>query len=140
MVLAGVLAWMLTYVAPGLSLHVPMHRTIAVCIAVLGIACSIGAKVSFSRAGTTLNPLHPENATSLVTSGLYRYSRNPMYVGQCLVLAGWCMWLDHALAWIAVVALAWFLTMFQIKPEERVLLAKFGEDYRAYCARVRRWF
>jgi protein-S-isoprenylcysteine O-methyltransferase Ste14 len=139
MLFAACLAWLLSRLAPSLALDVPLHRALAVVIALLGLAFSLGSRSAFKRAETTLDPLHPDHASRLVTSGLYRFTRNPMYVGQCLAIAGWCLWLDHALAWAALVAHVAFLTMFQIKPEERVLMAKFGEDYRVYCARVRRW-
>lgn len=140
MVLAGVVAWLLSRFAPGLALHFPLHRVLAVLITLTGIALAIVAKRTFDRAGTTVNPLRPDEATQLVTTGVFRHSRNPMYVGQCLALAGWCMWLDNGLGWIAVPMLAVYLTLFQIKPEERVLAAKFGEAYDLYRARVRRWF
>jgi len=139
MLFAACLAWLLSRLAPSLALDVPLHRALAVVIALLGLAFSLGSRAAFKRADTTLDPLHPDHASRLVTSGVYRFTRNPMYVGQCLAVVGWCMWLDHALAWVVPVAHVAFLTMFQIKPEERVLMAKFGEDYRVYCARVRRW-
>ncbi|UHQ18549.1 isoprenylcysteine carboxylmethyltransferase family protein [Lysobacter sp. KIS68-7] len=139
MVLAGVVAWLLSLLAPGLALHVPLHRTLAVLITLAGIALAIVAKRTFDRAGTTVNPLRPDQATQLVTTGVFRHSRNPMYVGQCLSLAGWCMWLDNALAWVAVPMLVAYLTVLQIKAEERVLSAKFGEAYAVYRSRVRRW-
>ena len=78
-------------------------------------------------------------AEDLVTDGIYAHSRNPMYVGQALLLAAWAVWLAHALAPLGAVAFVLYITRFQILPEERALAARFGDDWRAYRARVRRW-
>ncbi|QIQ86174.1 isoprenylcysteine carboxylmethyltransferase family protein [Erythrobacter sp.] len=95
--------------------------------------------VRFSREKTTVDPVHPERAERLVTGGLYRVSRNPMYVGMALLLGAVAAW---GFAWghLAVIALfIWWMTRFHIIPEERALEARFGEEYRDYKANVRRW-
>lgn len=91
------------------------------------------------RARTTLNPMNPAQARSLVTDSVYRFSRNPMYLGMVLVLLGWAAWLGHPLALALVPLAALYLQRFQIRPEERALDAHFGPAYRLYCGRVRRW-
>jgi protein-S-isoprenylcysteine O-methyltransferase Ste14 len=75
----------------------------------------------------------------LVTTGIYHHTRNPMYVGLLLVLLGWVSFLCSVIALLGLVAFVIYITRFQIVPEERVLLAKFGADYAEYLARVRRW-
>jgi len=110
---------------------------IAVCLA--GLAIILAGVRSFARAKTTVDPLHPDKAESLVTGGIYRVTRNPMYLGMVLILAGWTVWLGTLLGliWMAL----FFLSMdrLQIPPEERALRAKFGETFDAYCRRTPRW-
>jgi protein-S-isoprenylcysteine O-methyltransferase Ste14 len=94
---------------------------------------------AFGRAGTTVNPVRIDEASALVTSGIYRVTRNPMYVGLAFILLAWAAFLAAPWALIGPVALVAFITRFQIMPEERVLTEKFGDAYRDYCRRVRRW-
>ena len=108
-------------------------------IALLGGAIAAAGSVGFRRARTTVNPLRPERASSLVTAGIYRYTRNPMYVGMTMVLVGVAAWLWWLPALLAAGAFALYITQFQIKPEERTLLSKFGQEYEQYCQSVRRW-
>ncbi len=105
----------------------------------LGFCCCVLGVVSFRLARTTVNPLQPAAASQLVESGIYRFSRNPMYLGFALILLGIaCLWQSwFGLCW--VVAFIAYLQRFQIKPEERALHQLFGEAYLSYCQRVRRW-
>lgn len=106
--------------------------SVGVIFALLGVA-------SFKRAETTVNPVTPNASSSLVTSGIYQYSRNPMYVGFFFMLLGWALLLSNVFA----VALTWFfvlyLNRFQIKPEEKALRELFGVAFCEYEKRVRRW-
>ncbi len=83
--------------------------------------------------------MKPDTASSVVTAGIYRATRNPMYLGLALALAGWAMYLSNLVALLIVPAFVAYMTQFQIKPEERTLLAKFGPGFAAYMAAVRRW-
>jgi protein-S-isoprenylcysteine O-methyltransferase Ste14 len=94
---------------------------------------------SFHRRGTTVNPLQPETASALVTSGVYRLSRNPMYAGFLLCLCGWGCYLGNAYALLGPVAFVLYMNRFQIIPEERALERIFGAEYDAYHRMVRRW-
>ncbi|MFL6647317.1 MAG: methyltransferase family protein, partial [Sulfurifustaceae bacterium] len=91
------------------------------------------------RVDTTKDPRHPERATALVTGGIYRITRNPMYLGLALVLVGWGIFLSNVLSLLGVVVFLGYLNRFQIVPEERALEARFGEAYRQYKQTVRRW-
>jgi len=114
-------------------------RPAGIAIALSGAALALWAIVAFRRAATTIHPMTPHEASSLVIAGPNRWSRNPMYVGLLLVLVGWGSWLG-SVASLLVVPLAWaWLRRFQVEPEERALAARFGEAYAAYRAAVRRW-
>lgn len=102
------------------------------------LVCLIGV-VQFRGSSTTVNPTRPSSSTSLVTDGIYRYTRNPMYLGFGLMLAGEGVILGSAAALILVPVYGAYLTRFQILPEERILTAKFGDAYRRFLAEVPRW-
>ena len=100
------------------------------------LALALGA---FIRARTTVNPLAPEEAATLVTTGLYRISRNPMYLAMAAILTGGAFLMGNLSAFVAPILFVWLMTEFQIKPEERALQARFGEAFDAYRIRTRRW-
>jgi protein-S-isoprenylcysteine O-methyltransferase Ste14 len=93
----------------------------------------------FARARTTVNPLAPARASRLVTGGVFAHTRNPMYLGMLLVLAGWGVWLGNALAWLGLPLFVGLLNALQIGPEERAMRQRFGADFDRYAAQVRRW-
>src|SRR6516225_6526737 len=105
----------------------------------IGGATAFAGNMEFRRAKTTINPFRPQNTTALVTSGVYRFTRNPMYLGLTLLLLGWAMFLCSACALVGPVLFALYVNCFQIKPEEKILSAKFGAAYSEYVSRVRRW-
>jgi len=93
----------------------------------------------FSKENTTVNPYTPEKSGRLVTTGIYRFTRNPMYLGMAVLLFAQGMWLG---TWVFVPVLVLFvsyMTCFQILPEEEALIEKFDEEYAEYCTKVRRW-
>jgi len=137
--LIGAAMWLVSRSGPSIDLS-PLIRTVgAGAIAASGGLLALTGKIAFGRARTTINPLRPENASSLVTSGVYRFTRNPMYLGLFLALLGWSVHLSSLFVFVGPVLLVLYLGRFQIAPEERVLAAKFGEAYLEYTSRVRRW-
>jgi protein-S-isoprenylcysteine O-methyltransferase Ste14 len=112
---------------------------IAAAIAVIGVAIVASGAIAFRRAHTTTNPVHPDKASSLVRSGIYRVTRNPMYLGVTIVLTAWAFALGSALTMLGPILFVAYVSVFQIAPEERVLIGIFGDDYREYTRRVRRW-
>jgi protein-S-isoprenylcysteine O-methyltransferase Ste14 len=99
----------------------------------------VGGIIAFRVAGTTINPVQIDRASRVVTGGIYRLSRNPMYVGLTALLTGWAVFLAVPVAGIGPIVFVLFTRRFQILPEERVMAAKFGRDYLDYQKRVRRW-
>ncbi|MBB4864734.1 protein-S-isoprenylcysteine O-methyltransferase Ste14 [Pseudomonas nitritireducens] len=112
---------------------------LALLVVLAGVAVCLAGVASFRRARTTVNPLKPESASSLVVAGIYRHTRNPMYLGFAIILLGWCVFLGSALAVIGVAAFVLYIGRFQIRPEERALRELFGAEFDAFCGRVRRW-
>ena len=141
--LVGVLCagamWYLASLTPLLDIPKAALVVVAVGLGACGLFVMLAGVVSFRRAKTTVNPLKPEAATALVTSGIYRYTRNPMYLGMLALLVGWAVYLSSPVAPLGVAAFWLYIDRFQIRPEERALAALFGGAFSEYASRVRRW-
>ncbi len=124
---------------PGGQLESAIQLPMAILFAISGIVLVVISMLAFRRASTTVDPFHPEETSHLVVDGVFRYSRNPMYVSLLLVLISWAIWLGSIYN-VAVLALfVTYITFFQIKPEEEAMRFLFGESYEHYCAKIRRW-
>jgi protein-S-isoprenylcysteine O-methyltransferase Ste14 len=117
----------------------PLRMYVGLAFAQASGVLALAAAATLWHARTTINPFTPANATSLVTGGVYRLSRNPIYLSLLLLLLAYAIRLDAPAVWLAPVLFVAYVTRFQIQPEERVLQAKFGDAYRQYQARTRRW-
>lgn len=131
--------WGVASLGPQLPFASTPGNIAAGILAATGIAFDLSGLIAFRSSRTTVNPLKPERASALVTRGVYRITRNPMYVGLGLLLLAWAIHLSAALPFAGPVCYVLYITRFQIQPEERVLGEMFGEQYSAYAARVRRW-
>ena len=129
----------LAHSAPSLSFTLAGSSALAFAFFSIGGAITLAGVIAFRVKRTTVNPLTPGAASSVVSSGVYRVSRNPMYLGFLLTLAGWALYLSNAGAALLLPAFVAYMTQYQIKPEERALLAKFGSEFAQYMAHVRRW-
>ena len=141
------LVWLVCAAAAGLApyylpavLDMAALRWLIWPLLLCAMLLALPALMLFSRARTTAHPHHPERSSRLVTGGVYRFSRNPMYLALALLLLAWVLWLGNGVALVWPALFAAYLTRFQIVPEERALAAKFGQEYAQYCRRVRRWF
>lgn len=121
----------------GLDLNRPIRLIIGSPLLVGGVAVAASARSRFTKLGTNVPPWQP--ATLLVTSGMFRWSRNPMYLGVTLAYSGLSILFDSVLALVLLPVVLLIIRTQVIAREERYLEAKFGADYRAYKARVRRW-
>jgi len=124
---------------PDLAVEFAGHKLAAIAAVVVGIIPVAAARSQFLRAQTTVNPIHPERASSLMTGAVFGFTRNPMYLGLALALLGSALWFGNAAGAVLLAGFVGYLTRFQIIPEERALRAKFGEQFAAYERRVRRW-
>ncbi|GGD14101.1 methyltransferase family protein [Aquisalinus flavus] len=135
----AVIAWGLARLFPGLAWDWGGQDVTAAVLALAGIGVAVAGIVQFRRHRTTVNPVALERASAIVTDGVYRYSRNPMYLGLALVLTGWVTLLGNPLGALTIIGFVVVMTIIQIAPEERVLAKKFGAEYAAYLKRTRRW-
>ena len=136
---AALLMWLIARGLPALHIDLAGTTFAAAVLWCIGIIMAAAGVLEFRRARTTTNPLAPQDASTLVTGGVYRFSRNPMYVGFVTVLLGWAVFLSNPAVLIVVLACVCYLTRFQIVPEERVLEKTFGPEFEAYRRAVRRW-
>lgn len=113
--------------------------TLAIVLAVLAGVLMAVALVTMVKAKTTFDPRKPEKAAHLVTHGVFRCSRNPIYAADLLLLLAVACWLGNVATFVVVPVFVLYLNRFQIVPEEVALETLFGEDFRAYRMRVRRW-
>ena len=137
--LAGVLMWLAERALPALDFQLPVRGTLAIAIAVIGVAIAAVAFFQFRGVDTTPNPRKPHESTTLVVTGMYRFSRNPMYLGDVVILAAWALWLANAAAFVLLPVFVAYINRFQIAPEERALESRYGAAYAGYRQAVRRW-
>jgi protein-S-isoprenylcysteine O-methyltransferase Ste14 len=135
----GIAMWGISLFTATVEVSFLARIVVSGAVAFVGGAFSLLGAVAFRRAQTTVNPMRPERASSLVTGGVYQVTRNPMYVGLFFVLLGWAAFLAAPWSLVGPVAFVLFISRFQITPEERVLTTLFGEVYSNYKTRVRRW-
>ena len=113
---------------------------LALALAVVGAAFDVSGLIAFRRARTTINPMKPQATSSIVDSGVYRLTRNPMYVGLTGLYLGVTVLIDSLWPLLLLPMVLVALYFFVIRREERYLAARFGADYEDYRRRVRRWF
>lgn len=131
--------WGLDHLLPQLKLSWELHEWVSRLIFLVAITCIVSGVVSFKRARTTVNPTQPEKATSVVTTGIYRLTRNPMYLGFLIMILAMAVKLANPITWVMMPLFIIYMNQFQIKPEERALSELFGDEYIQYRKKVRRW-
>jgi protein-S-isoprenylcysteine O-methyltransferase Ste14 len=131
--------WGISKVTPLILISTSYHVYIAIALALLGGIFTIAGVISFRQAQTTINPTKPELTSSLVSAGIYKVTRNPMYLGLLFLLTAWAAFLASPGALIGPLAFFFYIDRFQIAPEEIVLLGIFGNEYSVYQTRVHRW-
>jgi protein-S-isoprenylcysteine O-methyltransferase Ste14 len=138
--LFGVLAWLAAeHVSGARELALGWRLGLALVVLLVGVAIALAGVLSFRHARTTVNPLKPHAASALVSSGVYRYTRNPMYLGFAIALTAWSIFLAWPPALLSVLGFVIYMNRFQIGPEERALADLFGAQFTHYCGQVRRW-
>ena len=142
LVVAGIAAvgiWVLSVALPGADLPHWFRLYGSLLFLILGASVCIAGVVEFRRVQTTVDPRKPESSSSLVTSGVYTVTRNPMYLGFAFLLLALALYLASYWSLLIVAGFVIYLDQFQIRPEEKALAETFGQAFRNYQARVRRW-
>ena len=131
--------WKTAGLCPFAAFSVPFRMPLAAALVLLGGGLGAAGLWKFFRARTTIHPNRPEHSAVLVTTGIYRTTRNPMYLGLLLMLAGGAVVLANGTAFVFLPGFVFCLNRWQILPEERILSDKFGGKFDDYARRVRRW-
>jgi len=124
---------------PTFAYTLQLSNYISGSLVFIGIIIGFSAIYSFRKHQTTVNPSKPESSSTVVNSGIYHYSRNPMYVAMLLALLAYAFYLENLLAFVICGVFIWYISKYQIIPEERMLEKLFGQEYQHYCQQVRRW-
>ncbi|GLR74206.1 methyltransferase family protein [Aliivibrio sifiae] len=129
------------YIAPFNLFYLPwLSYVLVISLIVLGGVIALWGVKKFREAKTTVNPLKPESSSSLVNSGIYQYTRNPMYLGLLLTLLSSVAYTQHPLGLVSALGFVLYINRFQIEPEEKMLGTLFGDEFVEYTNRVKRWF
>ena len=137
--LFALLMWLVSRLTPAIPISPELKITFLLLFTGLGAYVGLAAVASFRKANTTVNPLTPESISSLVVSGIFRLSRNPMYLALLLALTGWGLYLANIFSLLVAVGFILYMNRFQIQPEERALEEIFDSEFHAYKKQVRRW-
>ncbi len=135
----AVAMWATARFTPHWGITTEARTLLVVIFAVAGVVVTVSGARTFSRAGTTKNPMNPGAATVLVRSGIFRFTRNPMYLGLVLILVAWALFFAAPWALWGPLAFLLYMDRFQVRPEEAAMARLFGADYAEYCNQVRRW-
>ena len=136
---AGIM-YLLDYFLPVGEFEFFGRRILILVLFGLGFLVAVLAFIQFARANTTTNPRNFDKVSTLVTGGIYKLTRNPMYLGLMLFLLAWGLYLGNAFNAITAAAFVSYMNAYQIRPEEALLQERFGPAYAQYCKAVRRWF
>jgi len=131
--------WGASLLSPPIAVDRIVHLGLVVAFLLLAALFGAPAFLAFGRANTTIDPVHVDRASAIVTTGIYGITRNPMYVGLTGLLLSWAAYLVAPWSLFGPLFFVLYITRFQIMPEERAMTAKFGAAYTDYKGRVRRW-
>jgi protein-S-isoprenylcysteine O-methyltransferase Ste14 len=137
--LFALVMWLVSRLTPAIPISPALKIIFLLVFASLGAYVGLAAVAAFRKANTTVNPLTPESISSLVVSGIFRRTRNPMYLALLLALTGWGLYLANLLSLLLTIGFIFYMNRFQIQPEERALEEIFGSEFNDYKKQVRRW-
>lgn len=137
--LFGGAMWAVSRLLPAGYFTLPGRLWLSVAVMAVGVCIALIGVLEFRSAGTTVDPRTPDKSASLVVKGVYRFTRNPMYLGFLLILIAWGLFLGSVFAALLLPVFIIYMNRFQILPEERHMRALFGEAYDRYVSEVRRW-
>ena len=138
LLLAGAM-WGVSQHEPQIAIPAGVRRSVALLLALVGASFDVLGLLAFRRSRTTVDPFKPHRASAFVANGVYKVTRNPMYLGLTFLLLGWAVFLGSPWPFLAPVLFVPFVDRFQVRPEEEAMARLFGESYAAYTAEVPRW-
>lgn len=133
------LIWGIDRYVPNTVIDLPFQNWVAIGIFGIGVIIGLLGVLEFIRKSTTVNPHKPENTRKLVTSGVYRISRNPMYIGLLVGLLAIVIYQGNVWSLLVLPLFVWYMNEYQIKPEEDIMEEKFGEEFKRYKDSAGRW-
>jgi protein-S-isoprenylcysteine O-methyltransferase Ste14 len=139
MAVAALVAYLASLQLPLISIDKEISTPLGLMFSLMGVCLIASGTIEFKRHKTTVDPTKPNKATSLVASGIYKLSRNPMYLGIAAFLIAFAFFMQSLLILLSLPLFILYMTRFQIAPEERAMHSLFGEQYQQYKAKVRRW-
>ena len=139
LIIAGLLMLLIANILPYCNVNLAYKNITATLLGFIAVSLSIFAIVHFKRHKTTIHPHQPEKTSTIVNTGIYARSRNPMYLALILILLAFAIFLANIATLIIIPCFIAYITQFQIKPEERILTQLFGQEYLTYTQKVRRW-
>ena len=142
--IVAIISILLTYLSKDylsfFYLHPHLQKTLFILFLVSGILLIFFANREFKILETTVNPMKPKNATNLVSKGVFKFTRNPMYLGLFIIFISFSFNFSSLFGLVIYGPLfIFYITIFQIIPEEEAMMELFGESYKEYCSKVRRW-
>nr|WP_086938763.1 isoprenylcysteine carboxylmethyltransferase family protein [Thaumasiovibrio occultus] len=133
------LMWLVAQNTDRMGLGIGFRLVVSLLISSFAFSICLSGLLAFKANQTTVNPVRPETSSRLVDQGIYQYTRNPMYLGFSLFLMACAIYFDSLIALATVPFFIFYMTTFQIKPEEAALLKLFGDSFETYMSKVRRW-
>lgn len=139
LIISAILMWIISIYADNFRFIFKYNNELTLFCLILGGTIIVFGIVTFREAETTITPLHPYKVSSLVTGGIYQYTRNPMYFGLLLILFSIALYLQNLASIFVLPIYIWFISKYQIMPEEEALYKLFGQEYKNYQNKIRRW-
>lgn len=139
MFICMILMYLVSKVFSSFNIDFLFQNFLSIETLISGIVVSVAGVYIFKENKTTVNPMKPEGSSTLVTNGIYKFTRNPMYLGMAIVLFAYLIFLGNILSIINIVLFVLYMNKYQIKPEEQNLEKLFGNEFVSYKLEVRRW-
>jgi protein-S-isoprenylcysteine O-methyltransferase Ste14 len=133
------LMWWIDQQTQAMRVVTGVNKPLAIALLAIALGLMTATVIEFWKHRTTINPMKPSTTSHLVTTGVLKFSRNPIYLGDALLLLAWAIWLNSVISVLTLTLFVAYLSKFQIQPEEAELRSKFTNEYFKYCALVRRW-
>ena len=137
--ICALLMWLISRVFTSLEFKFPLAIFTSMGLLAIALCIDILALLRFKASKTTINPMKPSSTSVMVEDGIYRFSRNPMYLGLAIILCAWGVYLGNFISLLLLPVFILYITAFQIIPEEQIMTNLFKEKYIQYKQKVRRW-